>query len=62
MNAVFANFISCSRLKLWVGYFMYFKVAPVIFYLMFLSSVKGINRLINKGMSNNYLNVIIEKN
>ena len=38
----------------------------LFFYLMFLmvffSSIKGINRLISKGMSNIYLKVTIEKN
>ena len=29
---------------------------------MFFSSIKGINRLISKGMSNIYLKVTIEKN
>ena len=29
---------------------------------MFLNSIKGINRLISKGMSNIYLKVTIEKN
>ena len=29
---------------------------------MFFSSIKGINRLISKGMSNIYLELIIEKN
>ena len=29
---------------------------------MFFSSIKGINRLISKGMSNVYLKVTIEKN
>ena len=29
---------------------------------MFFSSIKGINRLISKGMSNIYLQVTIEKN
>ena len=26
---IFANFIRCSRLRLWVGYFMYFKLTPM---------------------------------
>ena len=30
---IFANVIHCSRLRLWVGYFIYFKFTPVFFYL-----------------------------
>ena len=48
----------CSRLQLGVGYFIYFKFTPVFFYL---SSVKGINELIGKGMSNIYLKVTIKE-
>ena len=66
MKAFFANVTRCSRLQLRVRYFIYFKFAPVFFDLMFLmevfSSVKGIIRLISKGMSNIYLKVTIEKN
>ena len=36
---------------------MYFKFRPV-----FISSIKGINGLVSKGMPNIYLEVTIEKN
>ena len=35
----FFNVTCCSRLPLWVGYFMYFKLMCVLFYLMFLMDV-----------------------
>ena len=54
----FANVIRCFRLRHWVGYVVYFKFAPVLFYLMFLmvffSSIKGINIWIRKETSNVY--------
>ena len=34
-----ANGILCSRLRLWVGYLIYFEFTPVFFYLMFLMDV-----------------------
>ena len=33
---IFANVIGCSRLRLWVGYFIYFKLTHLLVYLMFL--------------------------
>ena len=33
---IFANVIRCSRLRLWVGYFIYFKLTHLLVYLMFL--------------------------
>ena len=43
---------------LWVGYFIYFKLTRVFWYLMFLmdssASIKEIKRLIRKRMSNIY--------
>ena len=49
----------CSRLRLWVGCFIYFKFTRVFFHLMFLMDVlvqlkKYGNSLIWKGMSNIY--------
>ena len=62
---IFANIIRCSRLWLWVGCLIYFKITPMFCYLMFLmdvfSSIKGINKLISKGMSNIYLKVTFRK-
>ena len=61
---IFANVIHCSRLRLWVGYFIYFKLTHLLVYLMFwwmlfiFSSIKGIDMLISKGISN----ITIEKN
>ena len=40
---IFANVIRCSRLQLWVGYFIYFK-----FTYVFFNSVEEINRLRNE--------------
>ena len=64
----FSNVVSCSTLPLWVGYFIYFKFAPVLFQLMLFNSIKQINRLkkevnrvFSKGMSNINLKVTIEK-
>ena len=54
---IFANVKSCSRLQLWVGCFIIW-----YFWWMFFSSIKEINRLTSKGMSNIYLKVTIEKN
>ena len=58
-GSFFANIIRGSRRQLWVGYFIYFKFTPVLFYLMFLldlfCSIKGINQ-------NIYFKVTIEKN
>ena len=60
------SYVRCSRLRLWVGYFICFKFTPVFFYLMFLMNVicsnKGISKSISKGMSNIYLKVTIQKN
>ena len=56
---IFGKVILCSTLRLWVGYFIYFKFRPVFFYLIFL---KGISQLISKGMLNIYLKVTIKKN
>ena len=33
---IFANVIRCSRLRLWVGFFIYFKLTHLLVYLMFL--------------------------
>ena len=33
---IFANVIRCSRLRLWIGYFIYFKLTHLFVYLMFL--------------------------
>ena len=60
---IFVNVIHYSKLQLWVGFS---KFTPVFFYLMllmvFFNSIKGINRLTSKGMSNIYLKFTIEKN
>ena len=58
---IFTNIIRCSRLRLWVGYFVYFEFTHLFFYLMFFSSIKRINWLISKGMSSIYLKVTVEK-
>ena len=50
---IFVNLIRYSRLRLSVGCFIYFEFTYVFFYLMFLmffSSVKGINRLKSQGI------------
>ena len=59
---IFPIVILCSRLRLWVGYFIYFKFTPAFFWWMFFNSVKEINRLrkeinrlISKEMSDIYL-------
>ena len=71
----FVNVIRCSTLRLWVGYFTYFKFTPVFLYWIFwfnlhlcsfiewifFSSVKEINTLVSKGMTNIYWKVTIEK-
>ena len=73
MKAFFAIFIRCSRLRLWVDYFICFKFTPVLFngcfpWILFNSIKeknrlrKEINRLISKGMSNIYLKVTVKKN
>ena len=36
---IFANVICCSRLWLWLDYFIYFKFTRVLFYLMLLMDV-----------------------
>ena len=40
---IFADVIHCSRLRLWVGYFIYFEFTPVFFCLMFLMDVLYFN-------------------
>ena len=51
---IFVNFICCSRLQLWLGYFIYFKfyTCALLFDIFngCSSSIKEINRLIGKGM------------
>ena len=42
----------CPKLQLWEGLFFYFKSTPVFFEW----SVREINSLVSKGMSNTYLN------
>ena len=59
---VFGKVRRFSRLWLWVGNHIYFEFTPASFQWMFFNSVKEINRLIRKGMSNIYLKVTIEKN
>ena len=61
-SLIFANVLCCSRPRIWVGF--YFKFTPAFFQWMFFPSVKQIgglrkeiNRLLSKGMSNNYLKV-----
>ena len=64
---IFAIVIRFSRLRFWVGYFIYFKIKHVFFQWMFFNLIKEINRLrkeinrlLSKGMSNIYLKVTIE--
>ena len=48
---IFANVIRCSRLWLWVGYFIYFKFNTCVLlwiFLMFFNLIKEINRLRKK--------------
>ena len=40
---IFANVMRCSRLRIWVGYFIYFKFTPVFFQWMFLTDVLFFN-------------------
>ena len=49
----------CSRLRLCVGYFIYFKFTRVLFYLMFLMDtlvqwLKEVKKFTSKGISNIY--------
>ena len=51
----FNNAIRCSRLRLWVGYFIYLqfvRASSIAYQLLVLifSSIKETNRLISKGM------------
>ena len=57
---IFANVIRCFRLRLWVGYFIYFEFTLVFFYLTFFNWIKKINSLIRKRMSNIYFKFTIE--
>ena len=45
---IFAIVILCSRLRLWVNYFIYFKFTFVFFQWMFFSSINEIYRLRKK--------------
>ena len=60
---IFGNVICCSALRLWVGYFMYFELITMFFSMdvfkgcSLIELNKWINRLLNKGTSNNYLKV-----
>ena len=48
---IFASAIRCSRLRLWVGYFIHFKFTPALLFDLLIDvlySIKGINRLIEK--------------
>ena len=50
---IFTNVIRCSRLPLWLAYFIYFKyihVSSVVYQSLIFSSIKETNWLINKGM------------
>ena len=61
---IFGNVMRCSRLRLWVDYFIYFKLIPVFFYWIFLIDILWIeerNSLISI-MLNIYLKISIEKN
>ena len=58
----------CSTLRLWVGYFIFYKLTSVCFQWTFFSSIKEVNRLLketnrllSKELSNIYLRVTIEK-
>ena len=55
---IFAKIIRCSRLRLWLVYLCSFNEC---FQLMLFSSIKGINGLISKRMSNIYLQVTIHQ-
>ena len=63
---IFANVIRCCRLRFEQVILSILNLHLCsftwCFYWIFFSSIKGINRLISKGMSNIYLKVTIEKN
>ena len=65
-SLIFGNVIHFSRLWLWVDFLSILNLHLCsfigFFKWMFFSSIKEINRLISKGMSNIYLKVTIEKN
>ena len=51
IKAYFCERICCSRQRLWVGYFIYFKLTRVFWYLMFLMNVLlQLKKLIGKAM------------
>ena len=53
LRIIFTNVIRCSGLRLWVGYFIYFKftrVSSTVNQQLIYSSIKETNKLISKGM------------
>ena len=59
---IFANLIRCSRLHIEKVILSFLNLHLCSFTWMFFSSIKGIIRLISKGMSSIYLNINTLKN